>query len=59
MADAAELRRVAVQGASVTVFSQAALFAIQMIATVVLARLLTPADFGVVTMVTTFSLLLT
>src|SRR5438445_13652963 len=58
MADAAELRRVAVQGASVTVFSQAALFAIQMIATVVLARLLTPADFGVVTMVTTFSLLL-
>src|SRR5207302_5673454 len=58
MADAAELRRVAVQGASVTVFSQAALFAIQMIATVVLARLLTPADFVLVTMVTIFSLLL-
>jgi PST family polysaccharide transporter len=34
------------------------LFAIQIIATVVLARLLTPADFGLVTMVTTFSLLL-
>jgi PST family polysaccharide transporter len=34
-------------------------FAAQMIATVVLARLLTPADFGVVAMVTTFSLLLT
>jgi PST family polysaccharide transporter len=29
-----------------------------MVATVVLARLLTPADFGIVTMVTTFSLLL-
>lgn len=56
--DTTELRRVAVRGAGVTVFSQAALFAIQMIATVVLARLLTPADFGVVTMVTTFSLLL-
>lgn len=32
--------------------------AVQMIATIVLARLLTPADYGVVTMVTTFSLLL-
>jgi PST family polysaccharide transporter len=30
-----------------------------MVSTVVLARLLTPSDFGVVTMVTTFSLLLT
>src|SRR5262249_47910938 len=30
----------------------------QVISTVMLARLLTPADFGVVTMVTTFSLLL-
>ncbi len=33
-------------------------FAIQMIATVALARLLKPADFGVMTMVTTFSILL-
>jgi len=33
-------------------------FAIQIISTVVLARLLTPSDFGLVTMVTTFSLLL-
>src|SRR4029077_17082625 len=31
---------------------------IQMISTIVLARLLTAADFGLVTMVTTFSLLL-
>lgn len=38
--------------------AQMTTFAIQMVATVVLARLLTPADFGVVTMVTTFSLLL-
>ena len=30
-----------------------------MLATTVMARLLTPADFGLVTMVTTFSLLLT
>jgi polysaccharide transporter, PST family len=48
----------AVRGAGITVFSQGVVFAIQLIATIVLARLLTPADFGVVTMVTTFSLLL-
>ena len=41
-----------------TVFSQGVGLAVQVIATMVLARLLTPADFGVVTMVTTFSLLL-
>ena len=55
---AGDLRRLAVRGAGVTVFSQGVVFAIQMIATIFLARLLTPADFGVVTMVTTFSLLL-
>lgn len=52
-----ELRRHAVRSAGVTVFSQGVVFAAQMAATIVLARLLTPADFGVVTMVTTFSLL--
>jgi O-antigen/teichoic acid export membrane protein len=52
------LRRSAVRGAGVTVLSQGAVFAIQMVAMVVLPRLLAPADFGVVTMVTTFSLLL-
>ncbi len=52
------LRRVAVRSAGVTVVSQSMVFAVQMIGTIVLARLLTPADFGVVTMVTTFSLLL-
>ena len=53
-----ELRRRAVRGAGVTVLSQGLVFAVQLVATVVLARLLTPADFGVVTMVTTFSLLI-
>lgn len=52
------LRRLAVRGAGVTVFSQGVVFVVQLIATVVLARLLAPSDFGVVTMVTTFSLLL-
>jgi len=52
------LRRVAVRGAGVTAFATAMSFAIQMIATVILARLLTPADFGLVAIVTTFSLLL-
>ncbi|MBZ5723516.1 MAG: lipopolysaccharide biosynthesis protein [Acidobacteriia bacterium] len=53
-----ELRRLAVRGAGVTVFSGGLGLAIQIAATVVLARLLTPGDFGLVTMVTTFSLLL-
>ena len=52
------LRKTAVRGAGVTIFSSALSFAIQIAATMVLARLLTPADFGIVTMVTTFSLLL-
>src|SRR3954471_23175901 len=53
-----ELRQLAVQSAGVTIFSGGVGLVIQVIATVVLARLLTPNDFGVVTMVTTFSLLL-
>jgi PST family polysaccharide transporter len=40
------------------VLAQGAGFVTQMVATVVLARLLMPSDFGVVTMVTTFSVLL-
>jgi PST family polysaccharide transporter len=56
--DGGGLRRVAVRGAGVTALCQGLGFAIQMIATVILARLLTPADFGLVAMVTTFSLLL-
>src|SRR5205823_5092211 len=53
-----KLRRLAVRSAGVTILSQGLAFAVQIISTAVLARLLTPADFGVVTMVTTFSLLL-
>lgn len=52
------LRRLAVRGAGVTVLSGGLGQAIQIVATVVLARLLTPADFGVVAMVTTFALLI-
>ncbi len=52
------LRQLAVRGAGVTVFAQAVAFAVHMISTVILARLLMPADFGLVTMVTTFSVLL-
>jgi PST family polysaccharide transporter len=52
-----ELRRLAVRGAAATVSAAALALGAQVISTVILARLLTPADFGVVTMVTTFSLL--
>lgn len=52
------LRRLAIRSAGVTVASQSAGFLIQLLATVVLARLLAPADFGLLAMVSTFSLLL-
>jgi len=57
-ADGHGLRSLAVRGVGATVLSSGFGSAIQVIATVILARLLTPADFGVVGMVTTFSLLL-
>src|SRR5581483_2498079 len=53
-----ELRRAAVRGAAATVSAAALGLLIQVGSTVILARLLTPADFGLVAMVTTFSLLL-
>jgi O-antigen/teichoic acid export membrane protein len=53
-----ELRRLAIRGAAATVSAAGVGLAVQVVGTVILARLLTPADFGVVTMVTTFSLLL-
>jgi PST family polysaccharide transporter len=56
--EVANLRDLAVRGAGVTVLSGGASLAIQMIGTVVLARLLAPRDFGLVAMVTTFSVLL-
>jgi len=52
-----ELRRTAVRGAGATIAGQACNFAVQIGSVTILARLLTPADFGIVTMVTTFSLL--
>jgi polysaccharide transporter, PST family len=52
------VRQLAVRGAGITVFSSSLGVLIQMVSTMVLARLLTPADFGLLTMVTTFSLLL-
>jgi O-antigen/teichoic acid export membrane protein len=46
------LKMLSVRGGAATTGAQAATFVIQMASTVVLARLLTPADFGVVAMVT-------
>ena len=54
-----EVRQLGVRSAGVTVLSQALAFGIQLAATVVLARLLAPKDFGLLAMVTTSSLLLT
>src|SRR5690348_9343440 len=58
IAEAKELRRIAVRSAAATVSAAAVSLAMRVVPTVVLARLLTPADFGVVAMVTTFILLL-
>ena len=52
------LRRSAVRGAGAAIAGSAGNFAVQIGSVVVLARLLTPFDFGIVTMVTTFSLVL-
>jgi O-antigen/teichoic acid export membrane protein len=57
IATGAGLRRNAVRGVGATIAGQAGSFAMMIGSVVVLARLLTPADFGIVTMVTTFSLL--
>ena len=53
-----ELRRLAVRGAATTISASAVAISAQVVSTVILARLLTPADFGVVAMVTTFSFIL-
>ena len=52
------LRRMAVRGAGAAIAGSAGNFVLQIGSVVVLARLLSRADFGIVTMVTTFSLLL-
>jgi len=43
-----DLKGRSIRGGLVTVMSQGAQFLMQSVATVVLARLLTPADFGIV-----------
>src|ERR1039457_2089636 len=52
-----ELRRLTVRGAGATLAAGVMTLSTQIIATMILAPLLTPSDFGLVTMVTTFSLL--
>ena len=52
------LRRTAVRGAGAAIAGSAGQFVVGIGSVVILARLLTPSDFGIVTMVTTFSLLL-
>ena len=51
------IRRSAVRGAGAAIAGQTANFALSIGSVIILARLLSPADFGVVTMVTTFGLL--
>lgn len=51
------LRKRAVRGAGATIAGQAGNFILSMGSVIILARLLTPADFGVVTMVTTVGIL--
>ena len=53
----AGLRREAIRGAGANIAGAASSFVLQIGSVVILARLLTPADFGIVTMVSTFSLL--
>jgi PST family polysaccharide transporter len=55
--DLGNVRQLATRGAGATLFSGGVGLTVQIVATVALARLLTPKDFGLVTMVTTFSLL--
>jgi PST family polysaccharide transporter len=52
-----DLKKKAIQGGGSMLISRTTNFAIQFVSTVILARLLTPEDFGLVTMVTAFSLL--
>ncbi len=53
-----EIRRLTVRGAGATLFAGGVTLATQVGGTIILARLLAPSDFGLVAMVTTFSLLL-
>lgn len=52
------LRAQALKGAGATIFTQIFSYGIQTIGIIILARLLTPDDFGLIAMVTVFTLLL-
>jgi len=52
------LRGMAIRGAGVTLLAQVGAYAVQLVGVTILARLLMPADFGLVTVVTTFSIFL-
>jgi PST family polysaccharide transporter len=54
----AGLKGKAMRGAGVTIFASGLSFFVHIFSTVILARLLTPSDFGLIAMVTAFSLLL-
>lgn len=54
----AELKGRAMRGAGATISANIFSFVVHIFSTVILARLLTPNDFGLIAMVTTFSLLL-
>src|SRR5271157_6017967 len=49
------LKRKALRGAGATVFTRITVYGSQLLATMVLARLLTPGDFGLIAMVTVFA----
>lgn len=53
-----DLKKRAIKSAGITISSQVVGYIIQLIGTFLIARLVTPGDFGLVTMVTIFSLLL-
>lgn len=46
------LKEKSIRGGAVTLFSRGAKFVLQMVSTVILARILAPADFGMIAMVT-------
>jgi O-antigen/teichoic acid export membrane protein len=52
------IKKKVIVGAGFSVFAQTANYTIQTIGTIIMARLLVPEDFGLVTMVVTFSLLI-
>ena len=57
-AEGKELRRLAIRGGAATISASALALVAQLVSTVILVRLLTPADFGLVAMVTTFGMFL-